>query len=114
LRNVWLRLARAERLVPCEGLAVLVAVLEAVVAAQLELWIVAALGARLEVRILLAELLLRRGDQAKIMLGMLEIVFGRNRIAGRLGVTRKLEVFLRHVIGGAANFHVRTVRLIHP
>ena len=82
--------------------------------ARLELLVVAALGTRLEVRILLPELLLRGGDQAEIMLGVLEIVFGGNRIAGGLGITRKLEIFLRHVIGRSANLHIRAVRLINP
>src|SRR5262249_24926005 len=35
----------------------------------------------------LPELLLRCGNEAEIMLGVLEIVFGRNRISGRLSVT---------------------------
>ena len=70
--------------------------------------------ARMEVRIVLAELLLRRGDQAEIMLGMLEIVFRRDRIAGGLGVACQLKIFLRDVIGRSANFHVGAVRFIDP
>ena len=106
-RNVGLRLARSER---CFGerMAVVLAVLEIVVAARLELLIVAAaVRARLEVRIVLPELFLRRRDQAEIMLGVLEIVLGRDRVARRLRVTGKLEIFLRHMIGRAADFHVR-------
>ena len=57
----------------------------------------ARLRLRIVVRVLLAELLLRSGDQAKIMLGVLEVVFGRDRIAGALRVARELEVFLRDV-----------------
>ena len=104
LRQVRL-LARAERLLP-EGLAVLVAAfLELLVAALLEVLVVSSRSLRplrLEVRILLAELLVRRCDQPEIMFGVLEIVFGRDRIAGGLGVTRKLEIFLRDVIGRSA------------
>jgi hypothetical protein len=45
----------------------------------------------------LTELFLRRRDQAEIMLRVLETVLRRNRIARRLGVTGKLQVFLRNV-----------------
>ena len=48
------------------------------------------------------------------MFGMLKIIFGRDRIAGGLGITRKLEIFLRHVIGRSANFHIGAVRLVNP
>jgi hypothetical protein len=120
-RNVGLRVARAKRwlLAAGERLRIVVAaVLEIVVVALLELLIVATAAAfrplRLEVWILLAELFVRRRDQAKIMFGMLKIIFGRDRIAGRLGVTGKLEIFLRHVIGRSANFHIRAVRLVNP
>ena len=111
-RDERLRLARAERLVAGERRFVL-AVVELLVVA-LKLLVVAALGPRLEVRIVLAELLLRRRDQAEIMFGVLEIIFRRDRIAGRLGVTRKLEIFIRDVIGRAANLHVRAVGFINP
>ena len=116
LRILWdvrLRLVRAECLF-AKRLGVFIAILELLVRARLELLVVAALGTRLEVRILLPELLLRGGDQAEIMLGVLEIVFGGNRIAGGLGIARKLEIFLRHVIGSSANLHIRAVRLINP
>jgi hypothetical protein len=82
---------------------------------RLELLVVAAaFGTRLEVRIVLAELLLRRRDQAEIMFGMLKVVFSRYRIAGGLGVTRELEIFLRHVIGRSADLHVGSVGFIDP
>ena len=51
----------------------------------------------MEVRVALAELLLRRRDQAEIMLGVLIIVFRRHRIAGGLRVARELDVFLGDV-----------------
>ena len=113
LRHIGL-LARAERLLT-KRLSVLAAFLvELFVRARLELLVVAAFGTRLEVRVLLAELLLRSGDQTEIMFGVLEIIFGRDRIAGRLRIACKLEIFLRDVIGGAANLHIRAVRLINP
>jgi len=112
LRQIRL-LARAVRLL--ERAAVLVAlIVELLVGARLELLIVAALGARLEVRILLAELLLRGRDQTEVMFGVLEIIFRRDRIAGGLSVAGELEIFLRDVVGGAANLHVRAVRFINP
>ena len=49
------------------------------------------------VRIGLAELLLRRRDQAEVMLGVLKVVFRPHRIAGGRGVTRQLNVFLGNV-----------------
>jgi hypothetical protein len=117
-RNVGLRLlARTESLIGGERLPVVAAILE-FFGARLELLVVAAAAAflalRLEIRILLAELLVRRRDQAEIMLSMLEVVFGRDRIAGGLAVTRKLEIFLRYVMRRAANFHIGAVRLVNP
>lgn len=69
---------------------------------------------RLVERLALAELLLRGGDQAKIMLGMLVVIFCGHRVAGSLRVARHLNVFLGDVIGSAANFHLRAVRFIDP
>ena len=48
------------------------------------------------------------------MLGVLEIIFRRDRIAGGLGVTRELEIFLRDVIGRSADLHVGAVGFIDP
>src|SRR5882757_837677 len=78
-RDIGLRLARAECSLGGEGLTVVVAVLEIVVRALLELLVVAAaaFGARREVRVLLAELFVRHRDQAEIMFGMLEVIFRR-------------------------------------
>src|SRR5579871_3730356 len=62
----------------------------------------------------LPELLLRRGDQAEIMLRVLEIVLGGDRISGRLGVARKLQIFVRDVGRRTSYFDIRSVRLIDP
>ena len=59
--------------------------------------------------ILLSELFLRGGNQAKIVLGMLVVVLGRNRIARTLRVARELDIFFRYMRSGAANFDVGTV-----
>jgi hypothetical protein len=59
--------------------------------------------------ILLTELFLRGGDQAKIVLGMLVVVLGGNRIARTLRVARKLDIFFRYMRSGAADFDVGTV-----
>ena len=83
-RNEGLRLARAEGLIGGERLAVILAFFELLVTALLDMLVVSAAAfrpRRLEVRILLAELLVRRRDQPEIMFGVLEIVFGRNRVA---------------------------------
>jgi hypothetical protein len=61
------------------------------------------------VGVLLAKLLLRGGNETKIMLGVLVVILGGNRIAGALGVTRKLDIFFRDVRSRAANFDVRAV-----
>ena len=93
------------------GGAVLFAVLERVVAH------VAAhvgLGAIVELRILLAELFLRSGDQAIVVLGVLIIVLGRHRVAGRLRVTGKLDVFLGDVRRSSADLDVGSVGLENP
>ena len=66
------------------------------------------------VRILLAELLLRCGDQAKVMFGVLVVVFRCDRIARALRVARELDIFFRDGRGRAANFDVRSVRFVDP
>src|SRR6202041_1416086 len=70
------------------------------------------LGARL--RLVLTELLLGSGDQAEIMLGMLVVVLGGYRIAGRARVARQLHIFFRDVGCGAANLDVGSVGFEHP
>src|SRR6478752_3715846 len=65
-------------------------------------------------RLVLPELLLRGCDQAEIMFGVLVVVLGRDRVAGRACVTRQLNVFLGDVRGGAADLDIRAVRFEHP
>src|SRR5207247_5379476 len=67
-----------------------------------------------EVGIVLAELLLRRGYDAVIVLGMLIVVLGRNRIAGSQRVPRELNIFFCNVGRIAANFHIRTIGFVYP
>jgi hypothetical protein len=113
LRQIGLRLTRRVRRL--ERLVLVVAFLESLFLTRLELLVVAAAFlTRLEVWILLPELLLRGGDQAEIMFGVLEIVFRCDRITGRLRVACELQIFLGDVIGGAANLYVGTVRFINP
>jgi len=64
-------------------------------------------------RVLLGELRLRRRDQAEVMFSVLQIPFGRYRIARRLGIARKLRVLFGDVVRGAAYFHIRAVRLVN-
>jgi hypothetical protein len=66
----------------------------------------------LEVRILLRELRLGRGDQAEIVLRVLEVALGGDRVAGRLRVARELYVLVGNVMGGAPDLHVRSVGFI--
>jgi len=69
---------------------------------------------RLIVRILRPELLLRRRDHAQIMLGVLEVVLRSDRIAGTLGIAGQLQILLGDVVSGAADLHLRAVRLVDP
>src|SRR5262245_40561183 len=93
-RDVGLRLACPIRrfALTASGRLLVVAVIEALVAGARHV----GLGTH-EVRVVLAELLLRRGDHAIIVLGVLVVVFGGDRIAGGLRVTRQLNVFFRNV-----------------
>src|SRR5207253_10986007 len=70
------------------------------------------LGARL--RLVLAELLLRRRDQTEIVLGMLVIVFGGYRVARAACIACQLDVFLGDMRGGAANLDIGTVGFENP
>lgn len=65
------------------------------------------------VRVLLAELFLRGGDQAEVMLGMLIVILGGYRIAGPLRVACKLNVFFCDMRCGAADLYIGTVRFIN-
>ena len=59
--------------------------------------------------VLLTKLFLRRGDQAKVVLGVLIVILGGYRVARPLRVTRELDVFFRDMRSGAADFDVGTV-----
>jgi len=65
------------------------------------------------VGVLLAELFLRGGNETKIMFGVLVVILGGNRIAGALGIARKLDIFFRNVRSRAANFDVGAVRFVN-
>ena len=106
-RIIWLRLARCERLTADARLlvvAVLVALVSAAHLARLLLLIV---------RLTLPELLLRGRDQTEIVLGVLEIIFRRNRITGALRIASKLQIFFSDVGSCSSNFYVRPVGLVH-
>lgn len=102
-----LRLARRKRFAADRGLIAL-ALIIAVVGK-----VAALVAARLVVGLALAKLLLRCGDQPEIMLGVLIIILGRDRISGTLRVAGKLKIFFGDMRGGSANFHVRPVGLVH-
>jgi hypothetical protein len=104
-----LRLARRKRLAGQVRLLVVVAVEPIIVriAAHLALRLLLIVGLALPV------LLLGRGDQTKIVLGMLVVVFGGDRIAGTLRIAGELQVLFGDVGGGAADFHVRSIGLVH-
>jgi hypothetical protein len=70
-------------------------------------------GAHL-LRLVLTELLLRRSDQAEIMLGVLVVVLGGDRIARGARIARELDVFLGDVGGGAADLDVGPVGFVDP
>src|SRR5260221_11849383 len=70
------------------------------------------LGARL--RLVLTELFLGGGDQAEIMFGMLIVILGGYRIAGRARVARQLHVFFRNMGCGTTDLDVGSVGLEHP
>ena len=70
------------------------------------------LGARL--RLILTELLLGGGDQAEIVLGVLVVVLGRHRVAGRACIAGQLHIFFRNMGCGAADLDIGSVRLEHP
>jgi len=104
LLRIKLLLTRGERL----------ADLRLVVAVVITVILAVAAGAGLTLLLLvvglaLAELLLRRGDQTKIMFSVLIVILGRNGVTGTLRVAGKLQIFLADVGRRAANFHVRSV-----
>lgn len=109
LRLLHLRLRRIARFVLAhERLGILIIAIEALVCGLLT---GRALLLRLLVVIgvLLAELFLRGGDQAEIMLGVLIVVLSGHRIARALCITRKLDIFFRNMRSSAADFDIGTV-----
>jgi hypothetical protein len=84
--------------------------------AVLEVFVVAlfaALRALLE-WLALAELLLRRRDQAEIMFGVLVIIFRRDRITRSGRIARQLDIFIGDMVGRSADFHLRAVGFVNP
>ncbi len=82
-RQIRLRVARTvARLLAAHLRRVIVAVVKAIVTAHVGTRTAAFRPVALVVGIVLAELFLRGGDQAIVMLGVLLIVFGRDRVAG--------------------------------
>jgi hypothetical protein len=115
-REIRLRLVvprhEARLVLAHEGLSLVTVIVIAIVAVllctRLRLLLLIVVG------VLLTELFLRSGDQTEIMLGVLIVIFGGNRIAGTLRVTSKLNIFFRNVRGSAADLHIGAVRLIDP
>ena len=54
----------------------------------------------------------RGGNKPEVMLGVLQIIFRRDRISAGMSISRELEVFFRHVMRVAAYFHVWSVRFV--
>ncbi len=79
-------------------LAVVAAVADGLVAARL---------------LVLAELFLGRRDQAEIMLGVLVVVLGGDRVAGRARIARELKIFFGDVRSRAADLDVGSVRFVN-
>lgn len=92
-----------------EGLAVVIIAVKSLVGVLLARGALLLLRLLVVVWILLTELFLRGGNQAKVVLSMLVVVLGRNRIARTLRVARELDIFFRYMRSGAANFDVGTV-----
>jgi hypothetical protein len=68
----------------------------------------------LKVGLVLTKLFLRGGDQAKIMFGVLIVIFGGDWISGALRIAGELEIFFGNVRGRAPDFYVLAVGFIHP
>src|SRR5215475_5215635 len=109
--RLLLRFARhvARFILPHERLAIVVAVKTLVVPLLMLTARDALLRLLIVVGVLLAELFLRGGDETEIMLSVLVVILGGNRIAGALSVTRKLDIFFCNVRSRAANFDVGAV-----
>src|SRR6516162_8876192 len=105
-RIVGLRFARCERFAAEVRLFVL-AVVKTVGATHLTGLLLLVIG------LALTELFLRGSDQAKIMLGVLIVIFRGDRISGALRVTGQLKIFLGNVRRRSPNLHVLPVGLVH-
>jgi len=66
--------------------------------------------------LLLVLLLLRLGHRhdAEIVLGMLQVIFGHDPVAGGIGVTCQLQVLLVHMRGRTADFDLGTAGIEGP
>ena len=106
-RIVRLRLARGERLAADMGLFTIAVVVTVIGRSHLTGRLLLVIG------LTLTELLLRRSDDAEIVLGVLIIIFRRNRIPRALRVTGKLKVLFGDMRRRAANFYVRPIGLVH-
>jgi len=106
-----LLLARSKRLAAGRWL-VVVAVVERIVG-RIAAHVAGLLLLLVISRLALPQVLLRRRDQAEIVLGVLVVVFGGDGIARALRITGKLEIFFGDVRGIASDFHVRPVGLVH-
>jgi hypothetical protein len=104
-----LRLARRERLAGHTGL-VVIAVVVAVIGKIITR---AAAGLLLGKGLTLTKLFLRCGDQAKIMFGVLIIIFAGDRISGTLRIAGKLEIFFGDVGRRSSNLYVLPIGLVH-
>src|SRR5580698_7381892 len=65
-------------------------------------------------RLILAELLLSRGNQTEVMLGVLVVIFRSDRVAGGSRIARELDIFLGDVRRRSADFDIRSVGFEHP
>lgn len=63
--------------------------------------------------LVLPELFLRRSDQTEIMLGVLVVVFRRDRIARGGRIAGQLNVFFGNMVGGTPDFDVGSVRFVN-
>lgn len=106
-RIVRLRLARGERLTADMGLLTIAIVVTVIGRAHLAGRLLLVIG------LTLPELLLRRSDEAEIVLGVLIIIFRCNRVPGALRVTGKLKVLFGDMGRRTANFYVRPIGLVH-
>lgn len=106
-RIVRLRLARGERLAADMGLLTIAVVVTVIGRAHLAGRLLLVIG------LTLPELLLRRSDEAEIVLGVLIIIFRCNRVPGALRVTGKLKVLFGDMGRRTANFYVRPIGLVH-